>query len=83
MLTIGDNKVAVPHAFYKIFLYKAGKDIHVLPFILPNEPLDEDENMLKYLTSIAEIEKNTGLEFLFNLNSQALHSLKNSQPMMW
>ncbi len=62
---IGDNEVAVPTHFYKIIVDdKNPEDVQTLAFILPNKPLRGQTDISKYLTSIDEIEKLTGLDFL-------------------
>ncbi len=62
--TIGEGQVAVPHAFYKIVVdAKDPSSAEALAFRMPNAAL-EDEDYEDYLTSIDEIEVETGLDFL-------------------
>jgi endonuclease G len=59
--TIGTDKVAVPTSLFKI-IYDAKTD-ESIAFILPNEAIDAKE-LPNYVTSIKEIEAQTGLHFL-------------------
>jgi len=64
--TIGQNKVAVPDAFYKIILEKdSDKSVS---FIIPNEM--SNKHLKEYQVSINEIEKQTGINFFPNLLSE-------------
>lgn len=62
--TIGDNKVGVPDAFFKVVL-RMGKKPAALGFIYPNEgthhPMDY------YVLTVDEVEEKTGIDFFYNL----------------
>lgn len=62
--TIGDNKVGVPDAFFKVVL-RVGKKPAALGFIYPNEgthhPMDY------YVLTVDEVEQKTGIDFFYNL----------------
>lgn len=62
--TIGDNKVSVPNAFFKVVL-RMGKKPAALGFIYPNDgthhPMDY------YVLTVDEVEKKTGIDFFYNL----------------
>jgi endonuclease G len=62
---IGDNKVAVPTHLYKI-VYDPIK-VEAIAFIMPNEKLDS-KDMPKYIVTIREVEKKTGLNFLSKIS---------------
>lgn len=64
---IGINKVAVPTHLYKI-VYDARKS-EAISFIMPNSKLIS-EDMPKYITTIRDVEKQTGLDFLSELDIQ-------------
>jgi len=82
--TIGPNKVAIPTAFYKIIVSctPEGKNLDAIAFILPNKPISS--KMLKnYITTIDEVEKETNLDFLHDLNSQLQETLEAKKSEMW
>lgn len=58
---IGDEGVAVPDFYYKIIVMGSGDSLRVACFLLPHKnstlPLD------KYLVSVDELEKRTGIDF--------------------
>lgn len=62
--TIGDNKVGVPDAFFKVVL-RMGKMPAALGFIYPNDgthhPMDY------YVLRVDEVEEKTGIDFFYNL----------------
>lgn len=62
--TIGDNKVGVPDAFFKVVL-RMGKKPAALGFIYPNEgthhPMDY------YVMTVDEVEEKSGIDFFYNL----------------
>lgn len=64
---LAHSGVAVPDGFYKILVSedKDGK-VQTLAFLMPQK-LSETDTPDKYLTSIDEIEKKTGLDFLAQL----------------
>jgi len=67
---IGNNNVAVPTHFYKIIIDSNDpNDIKILAFLIPNENLTGREYS-EFLTSVDEIERLTGLDFLRNLPDQ-------------
>jgi len=82
---IGDNEVAVPTHFYKIIVDdKNPDDVQALAFILPNIALRGETNLSKYLTSIDEIEKQTGLDFLNALPIDLQREVEaNAAPSIW
>lgn len=61
---IGPNKLAVPTHFFKIIVDTNSPDkVEALAFIMPNERLS-GRHYSEFLTTIDEIEKATGLDFL-------------------
>ncbi len=74
------NKIAVPTHFYKILIdltppYKS------LAFFIPHRN-KEEFNFFRYKTTIDEIEKKTGLDFLPNL-SDSLENYLESRSFFW
>ena len=63
--SIGKNEVRVPTHFYKV-IYDPDVE-EAIALILPNAAL-EAELLPKFITSIAEVEKETGLDFLHLLD---------------
>jgi endonuclease G len=64
---VGKDKVAVPHAYYAIITQGTGQP-HVIAFLVKNEPARHTWTEAKnYLTTVDEIEKLTGLDFLASL----------------
>lgn len=58
--TIGDNKVVVPEAFYKIIIDNLTND--VLAFILPQEN-NENLELIERQTTVTDISRQTGITF--------------------
>lgn len=58
--TIGDNKVVVPHAFYKIVVDTVTKDS--LAFLFPHSA-PPGSDLSPYLTSVEKVEKASGISF--------------------
>lgn len=62
--TIGENKVGVPDAFFKVVL-RMGMKPAALGFIYPNEGTHHP--MEHYAMSVDEVEEKTGIDFFYNL----------------
>lgn len=56
------NQVAIPEAFFKIIIDEHRDGVRVLAFLIP-QSVTGNEDPGKYLTSVREIEKRTGLDF--------------------
>jgi len=82
--TIGPNKVAVPTSFYKIIVSCTpnGKDLDTIAFILPNKEIPI-AGLSQYITTIDEIEKETGLDFFHDLNNQIENKFEAKKSLMW
>ena len=63
--TIGSNKVAVPHYFYKVILDYTEPGIKGIGFILPNE--SSKEPLQQYAVTIDSVEKVTNIDFFYQL----------------
>ncbi len=83
---IGENNVAVPTAFFKIVVdMRNPENPNVIAFIMPNIPTTaEERNINKYLTSVDNIEKLTGLDFLTALQDQIQETIESRvAPDVW
>jgi endonuclease G len=82
--TIGPNKVAVPISFYKIIISCApnGENLDAIAFILPNEEIISAD-LSRYITTIDEVEKETSLNFLHDLNGQIEAKVEARKADMW
>jgi len=66
-----NTNIAIPQAFYKIFITpKNGlSPPQALAFIMPQTAKPND-SLIKYVTSIDEIEKQTGIDFFWQLDDK-------------
>ncbi len=64
--TIGDSKVGVPDAFYKVFLVYNDNEKKGIGLIIPHEK-GKFKNLSYYAMSIDDVEKETGIDFFYNL----------------
>lgn len=58
---IGNNKVTVPEAFYKVILDYTLPEIKAIAFIIPNQK--GEKTLYEYAVSIKEVEEATGIDF--------------------
>ena len=58
---IGNNKVAVPHAFYKVILINDKKNPQAIGFIFPNST--GHKPLKKYIVTVDSVEKRTNIDF--------------------
>ena len=64
--TIGKNHtIAVPAAFYKVFLRQTNKGWTSIGFIMPNQA--GNRPLMTYMMTVDEVEAQTGLDFFYNL----------------
>ncbi len=59
--------VAVPEAFYKILVDEMDGDVRTRAYIIP-QSVEGDENPEQFLTTVDEVEKQTGLDFLWQFS---------------
>ena len=64
--TVGENRVAVPDAFFKVVLAYNGTQPQSIGFIYPNE--EGHRPMTDYAHSIDYVEEATGLDFFYQLD---------------
>lgn len=79
--TIGHSRVAVPTYFYKIVV-SCGNEIDAIAFILPNEK-NPDGRLPEFITTIDEIERLTGLDFLSGLEDCIEGRIEAKKAEMW
>lgn len=76
--TIGDNKVGVPDAFFKVVL-RMGKKPAALGFIYPNDgthhPMDY------YVLTVDEVENKTGIDFFYNLPDDVENDIESHSEL--
>lgn len=70
---IGKNRVAVPHAYYKVIY--APEQNEMAGFILPNA--NASSNLARYAVSVYDVEDATQLEFFMTVPSDIRKKLKN------
>ena len=82
--TIGPNKVAVPSHFYKIVVAvpPKGVTIDAIAFIMPNKDLGST-SIQSYITTIDEVERETGLNFLRGLPDPIERKLEADKAELW
>lgn len=64
-ITIGENKVVVPSSLYKIVLAHHASPMRAIAVVYPN--MKPEGGLDKYVTTIDEVEKATGLDFFSTL----------------
>lgn len=72
---IGDSKVVVPDAFFKVLLVKQGDQYESIGFYFKNEPAPH--SLRSYSCSIDEIENKAGIDFFSNLSDDIEDSLES------
>jgi len=62
--TLKSSKVEIPEAFYKIYIQPKDENgkVHALALIMPQNVYG-NESLLKYVTTVDEVEQRTGLDF--------------------
>jgi len=70
--TIGQNKVTVPEAYFKVLLDITEPELKGIAFLIPNKI--SYEPLAKYAVSIDEVEAVTGLNFFPSLLSEELET---------
>ncbi|XP_075938676.1 endonuclease G, mitochondrial isoform X2 [Anarhichas minor] len=66
---LGRNHVAVPTHFFKVLILEQGdgKGVELRSYVLPNEPIDEQVPLERFLVPIETIERASGLHFVPNI----------------
>lgn len=79
---IGENRIAVPKAFYKILLDYTEPEVKAIAFLLENE--GSDKNVYDFVVTIDSVEAVTNIDFfpaLPDLEEDRLESMSN--PSLW
>jgi len=76
MKTIGEEKVAVPNQFYKVLIDNNSGETKVLAFLMPHK--DSKEPLYKFVVSVDEIERLTGIDFFSELEDAVENKLEAS-----
>jgi endonuclease G len=83
--TLKQSRVAIPDAFYKILIQPGNADSpgKALAFIFPQNAKPND-SLMKFVTSIDEVEQRTGLDFFHRLDDALETRLESSiTPEAW
>jgi len=78
------TQIAIPKAFYKIFLrVDTDKTLHTLAFIFPQNAKPK-ANLMQFLTTIDQIEQQTGFDFFWQLPDSIENQLEQEiTPKEW
>lgn len=74
--TIGEEQVAVPNQFYKIILDNNKGTIKMIAFLIPHK--NSNEPLYKFVVSVDEVEKLTGIDFFPELDDSIENKLEAS-----
>ncbi|MBR1935835.1 MAG: DNA/RNA non-specific endonuclease [Muribaculaceae bacterium] len=75
-------RVAVPTAFYKVIYAPDARPSRAIAFVMPNKPCGG--NLKDYVTSVDEVERLTGIDFLSSLPSDKQQRLQaDSNTAIW
>ena len=77
---IGEDQVAVPDACYEVIFDPIRVD--AIAFIIPNRP-EPSQDLPNFITSVNEVEKRTGLNFLSKLDDRVESLVKSSISPFW
>lgn len=73
--TIGENKVRVPSAFFKVLLAPYADPMRAIGFVYPN--MKCEGNMQAYAVSVDDVEKMTGLDFFRELPDEIENDIES------
>lgn len=80
--TVGEHKVAVPDAFFKVILTissNSKKEPKIIGFIYQN--IAQRHTMEHYVCSVDEVEKVTGLDFFYQLDDSVENVIEASSNL--
>jgi endonuclease G len=78
------RKIPAPIAFYKIVLSPLdNNNVNVLAFRMPHELIPADVNVSKYLVTVRDIEKETGLDFFRDLPDNLEKQIETNKGNLW
>lgn len=68
--TLKSSSVEIPDAFYKVYIQSDEEgNLHTLAFIMPQDVYG-NESLLKFVTTVDEVEQRTGLDFFKDLDDE-------------
>ena len=73
------SHIAIPSAFYKIVISEKDGDLYVMSFIMP-QTTPAGKKPRRFLTSIDEIERQSGLDFLHQLPDELEDDVESRTP---
>ena len=76
---IGKNKITVPRAFYKTLISFKNMKMKGIAFIIPNEK--SKKSIYSYATSIDEVEKMTGIDFYYKMDSTMQQNIESNESI--
>jgi len=76
METIGDEKVSVPNQFYKVLIDTNWGTTKMIAFLIPHK--DSNQPLYKFVVSVDDIEKLTGIDFFPELEDAIENKLEAS-----
>jgi len=77
LASIGDEQVAVPHAFYKIVLRKDASGYTCLAFLIPHSESDQD--LKTFVVSVDSLESLTGIDFFPKLEDSEENRIEKAK----
>ncbi len=79
---IGDHRVRVPDAFFKVLLVKNESETRCIAFIVPNRGVAGDP--LAFASSVDDAERITGFDFFYLLGDSVETAIEKSyDPSLW
>ena len=76
---IGQNNVAVPTHFFKVVVCEKNSVYDLLSFVMPNNDVPENVNIMSYLYPVEAIERASGLLLFDKIPKKAFKSINNMQ----
>jgi len=76
MKTIGDEDVAVPKQFYKVLIDNNSGNTKMIAFLMPS--VESNKPLYKFVVSVDEVEKLTGIDFFPELEDNLENKLEAS-----
>lgn len=76
---IGDNNVAVPTHFFKVVVCEKGSVYDLLSFVMPNQDVPENVNLMSYAYPVEAIERASGLLLFDKIPKSTFRSINKLQ----
>jgi len=78
--TIGQDRISVPSAFFKVVIYDTKEGVKAIGFEMPHKALSGGLN--DYVVKIRDIETDTSLNFMSNLPKDEQDKLEMTMPVV-